>query len=133
MNASGTSTLRIASTTALFCGGLVAFLVLALGAMLVTAFSNRLSLFFFDLPDHVFPIACPDGMGNAVCRVWAHGWNANWAYLVWGLVAITFGFLARGRPLRQKIILAFITIAAVTLAMQIGMDFAGYYAFVDWM
>src|SRR5262249_16662048 len=133
MNASGTSALRIVSTTAVFVGALVAFLVLTLVATFVTAFSDRLSLFFFDLPAYVFPIACPEGMDPGICRVWAQGWNANCAYLVWGLVAVRYGMVARGRPLSQKIIIAFITITVVILLMQLGMALTGYYAFVDWM
>ena len=134
LSISSTAPLRVVSTTALFLGALAAFLALTVVLMFLTAaFSDHLSLFFFDLPGHVFPVACPDAMDNGTCRVWARGWNANWSYLVWGLVAVAYGIVARGRPLRQKTIIAFVAIIAVILVMELGMDLAGYYAFLDWI
>jgi hypothetical protein len=65
--------------------------------------------------------------------VFAHGWNANWSYLVWGVVALAYGFLACGRPLRQKVVIALVAIPVVIFGMHFAMDLAGFRPFIDWI
>jgi len=132
MNATLTSTLRAAGASAVFALTLLAFCVLTIVAMAVTPFSDSLSLFFFDLFGHTFPFACPNTVEYTHCVAQAHGWNTNWSLVVWGVVALGYGAVVRNRPLRQRVVIAFVLIPAVILLMQLGMAIAGYSEYSDY-
>ncbi len=131
MNRPATVGLRSLATSGLFAVSLVAFLLATVLAMVATGFSDSVSVFFFDLLGHTFPIACPNTVGD--CLAVAHGWNENWSFVVWGAVAIGHGILVRNRPMRQKLLVAALIIPVVILLMQVGMNLAGFKEFVDSM
>jgi hypothetical protein len=124
---------RALSAAGLFAATLLAFVILTIVAFALTLpsiygngpFETRvqgLNVFLFDLLDYIFPVACAN-----TCT----GWNDILPLVVWGLVALCFGVLARNRPLRYKIIVAIMAIPAIIVLMQWAIDVLGWTQYTD--
>ena len=109
--------------------------LLTSGAFAATLLLLPIAAFFggdptYDFGQSVFPMICPRAVPLSSCFM-VKGLPSWWSYPIWGVVAIVFGGVMRGRRIWVRVLSGAVVIGGIIALFHLAIHLLGLRQYID--